>query len=293
MNSTIIHIKKYVVYITHYSGDKMPQNYIGSTNIHKINSGYRGSIVSKKYGQIWKDELKRNPDSFSIEIISYHDTRAEALYKELFIQRMFNVIDNPIFINLSYASVNGFFGRDVSGNNHPMFGKTHSIQSKHKMVENRDYNDIKGENNGRADQNLYVFKNIITGEIFEGKQIEFKKLNPNISPAAVTDIVRKGKARKNWILFENESSWLLQRKENSSYFKMLNSKNKGLQHPNIDRTIYKFKNTITNNEYEGIKYDFRLLHNFTSNEIGRMINLHTTIRGWIFVKKSYSNFSEL
>lgn len=49
-----------------------------------------GSIESKKYKKIWKQELKNNPHLFNLEIISYHKTRKEAYEKELKIQQIFN-----------------------------------------------------------------------------------------------------------------------------------------------------------------------------------------------------------
>ena len=116
--------QKYVVYHTTYSGDKFPANYIGSTTIDKIQQGYKGSVSSKEFKSIWKQELNTNPHLFSVQIISYHDTRPAATYKELQIQKLFNVVTNPLFINKSYAQPNGFFGMNISGKNHPNYGKT-------------------------------------------------------------------------------------------------------------------------------------------------------------------------
>jgi hypothetical protein len=81
--------KPYVVYHTTYSGNLMPQNYIGSSSIDSINNGYIGSVSSKEYKCIWDSERKLHPELFYVEIISYHDTRKEARYKELQIQKIF------------------------------------------------------------------------------------------------------------------------------------------------------------------------------------------------------------
>ena len=124
--------QSYVVYHITYSGDKLPSkkdsditpsNYIGSTSLEQINKGYMGSISSKKYKNIWESELKQNSQLFKLEIISYHDTRSDATWKELQIQKLFNVVKNPLFVNMAYASPNGYFGRDVSGENHPSYNK--------------------------------------------------------------------------------------------------------------------------------------------------------------------------
>lgn len=93
----------YVVYITHYSGTLLPPNYIGSSNIYRINNGYRGSVFSKQYKSVWEKELINHPELFNTEIISTHHTRNEAYDKELKLHKMFNVVSNPLFINLSYA----------------------------------------------------------------------------------------------------------------------------------------------------------------------------------------------
>ncbi len=134
-------MKNYCVYIIHYSGNKLPPkknsietplNYIGSSTINKINNGYRGSIKSKKYKFIWNKELKENPQLFSIEIISYHDTRPEATYKELQLQKMFNMVKHPLFVNMSYAQPKGYFGMDVSKEKNPNYNKKwNTIQKQH------------------------------------------------------------------------------------------------------------------------------------------------------------------
>lgn len=145
MSSTNTYInQKYCVYNITYFGNKLPSknnsnitpsNYIGSTEINKIKSGYMGSVKSKIYKNIWKSELKDNINLFSIEIISYHETRKEALWKELQIQKIFNVVTNPLFVNMSYAQPNGFFGRDVSGKNNPNYNNKWTLENRKKQSE--------------------------------------------------------------------------------------------------------------------------------------------------------------
>lgn len=108
----------YCVYLTTYLGDKFPnksQNimpflYLGSSTVKKVQNDYKGSVLSKRYKEIWKQELKNNIHLFNTQIISLHDTRSEALWKELQLQKMFNVVKNPEFINMAYANKNGCFG---------------------------------------------------------------------------------------------------------------------------------------------------------------------------------------
>lgn len=104
----------YCTYLTIYDGKKLPHFYIGSSSITKIENGYHGSVSSIKYGDIWKQELKENPELFKTHIISTHESRQEALDHERFLQESLNVVKSPDYINVSLAAKNGFFGRDVS-----------------------------------------------------------------------------------------------------------------------------------------------------------------------------------
>lgn len=114
---------EFCVYITTYSGDKLPRYYVGSTNVKRIQQGYRGSVSSKKWKNLWKKELDLNPEYFTIEIISLHQTRKEALAAELEYQKQHNVVLSELYINESLAQVGGYAGRDVTGRANPMFGR--------------------------------------------------------------------------------------------------------------------------------------------------------------------------
>ena len=121
---------KYVVYITYYKGDKLPPFYIGSSTESKIHSGYNGSISSKKYKEIYRNEQKENKHLFKTRILSYHNTNEDALKEELRLQKKHCVVNNNKYFNESYAQPSGYFGRDVSGKNNPMFSKQHLESSK-------------------------------------------------------------------------------------------------------------------------------------------------------------------
>lgn len=127
----------YVTYLTIYSGIKLPPYYIGSTSLKNVGNKYYGSVTSKKYKKIFKKELLENPELFEMVVLSKHETRKEALEVELYLQKKFNVVKSHMFFNESYASVNGMFGRDVSGANNPMFGKTQTEQTKALLREKR------------------------------------------------------------------------------------------------------------------------------------------------------------
>lgn len=123
----------YCVYLVVYKGNMLPPFYIGSTSTDKIKNGYMGSVTSKRYRSIYKRELRNHPQKFSIKILTVTSNRDEALVKERLIQEKLNVVNNPLYINQSIASVNGFFGMRNKGNLNGFYGRTHSEESLEKM----------------------------------------------------------------------------------------------------------------------------------------------------------------
>ncbi|ULA52519.1 hypothetical protein [Enterobacter phage vB-EclM_KMB20] len=118
---------KYITYLTIYSGTKLPPFYIGSTYLEKhIKDHYHGSIKSKKYKETYDKELKEHPELFDSCIIEEFDTRKEATFCELYYQKLYDVVKSEQFFNMAFATENGCFGMDTSGENNPFYGKTHS-----------------------------------------------------------------------------------------------------------------------------------------------------------------------
>jgi hypothetical protein len=96
--------------------------YVGSTSVSKIKNGYRGSVASKAYKEIWITELKNNPQLFETKIISFHSKREEAIQKENLFHKKLGVVLNDLYINRANAILDGCFGSDNKGVNNPMFG---------------------------------------------------------------------------------------------------------------------------------------------------------------------------
>lgn len=104
----------FVSYLTIYSGDKLPPFYIGSSFIENVlENNYHGSVSSLKYKSIYDLELIENPELFDTIILSEFKTRKEATANELYWQRRHKVVENPLFFNMAYATVDGFFGKDI------------------------------------------------------------------------------------------------------------------------------------------------------------------------------------
>ena len=94
----------YCTYLTVYTGNQLPPFYIGSTSIDNINKGYRGSVVSKKYMAIWKQEIASHLDLFKTIILTRHETRQEAQDKEIIFHESLSVALNPMYINMAHAN---------------------------------------------------------------------------------------------------------------------------------------------------------------------------------------------
>lgn len=94
----------YCVYITIYSGNQLPPFYIGKSNVKRISNGYKGSVVSMKYKDIWKSESKNNPHLFKTIIISTFEHEYEALQSEEKIHDLFDVASNPLYINMANSN---------------------------------------------------------------------------------------------------------------------------------------------------------------------------------------------
>lgn len=126
----------FCVYLTTYNGNLLPKYYIGSTSLAKIARGYRGSVASKKYSALWKSEQQQAPHLFKVQVLETFASRAEALAAECEMQEALDAVKDSRFVNQSLASKDGFFGRIVTQEDHPMFGVKHTAESKKKMSTN-------------------------------------------------------------------------------------------------------------------------------------------------------------
>lgn len=171
----------YCVYLTTYSGNKLPPFYIGSSSKRRIESGYRGSVLSKKYKEIWKQELTDNPHLFKTRIICTYKSSEESREKELKLQKLLNVVHSDMYINMSFASPKGFFGMDVSKENNPNFGKIWNNEQRkrngktQKLLRQKfpekyyDLPPMSGENNPRWKDGKTTFRDKNGNTVFTHK----------------------------------------------------------------------------------------------------------------------------
>lgn len=136
----------FIVYLTKYSGNKLPPWYIGSTSKSRIDEGYTGSVLSKKWSDIYYKELKENRHLFRTRILSYHNNREEAVAEEYRLHKMHNVVQNEKYFNESFAIKNGCFTRDKTGELNPMYGQGEKVSGtkngRHKDNFKGDINDV-------------------------------------------------------------------------------------------------------------------------------------------------------
>jgi hypothetical protein len=137
----------YCVYLTIYKGNKLPIFYIGSTSVKKIELGYHGSVSSKKFKSIWKQELKTHPELFVTKIISKHILRDEATEKESSLQMKLRVHKNSLYTNCRVAMQCKY--SDVSIYNrtriNPNLGKPSWNKGKTASLETRLRQSISGK----------------------------------------------------------------------------------------------------------------------------------------------------
>lgn len=115
---------EFCVYLTCYRGSKLPPFYIGSTSLANIANGYRGTVKSKRYKEIWKTELRLNSHLFKTQIICKCKNEIDARIKEHKCQMHLKVVKSELHINLVYANLK--FG--ASGENHYLFKKNYQMQ---------------------------------------------------------------------------------------------------------------------------------------------------------------------
>ncbi|QIG70649.1 putative homing endonuclease protein [Rhizobium phage RHph_I1_18] len=97
---------KYCVYLTTYTGNRLPPFYIGSTSVKRIQQGYVGSVTSYEYAKIWKEETRHRPHLFKVKIVSCYDNRQDAFDAEERLQRKLNVVGSTLYANKSVANGN-------------------------------------------------------------------------------------------------------------------------------------------------------------------------------------------
>jgi hypothetical protein len=145
----------YCVYLTTYSGNKLPPFYIGSSSVERVNKGYRGSVLSRQYKHIWRDEIKACAHLFKTKIIKTYSTREEAITAEKRLQKALKVAESPMYINKGYAG--GAFGISLFGKDHPHYGKPRSIATRRKISQN--HKNMQGKNNTNAKTIIIITPN--------------------------------------------------------------------------------------------------------------------------------------
>jgi len=165
--------KPYCVYLTIYRGNKLPPFYIGSSSVEKVNNGYHGSVMSMRYVDTWKSELKNNIHLFETKIISIHTTRELATENECKFQKQLNVVYSPLYINMAYASPTGYFGISLKGKDSPAYGREWSDESR-KIASDVKKEEWKNPNSKFYTEEHKIKKSLAQSNAFKKPNTKFK-----------------------------------------------------------------------------------------------------------------------
>jgi hypothetical protein len=280
-------MKNYVVYLTTYSGDKLPKYYIGSTSRINIESGkYFGSVRSRKYKAIFESEKINNILLFSVEVLSYHESRKDALAEELRLQKLHSVVLSTEYFNEAYATVNGYFGRSAKGKDSSKYGKSnYSIWEKKYGLDGANIRDIKyrqkqsilnsGENNAMFNRTNEVIAINDIGKKVRVSKEEFENNNKlsghTIGFTYVIDNVTNEYVK-------------LTRKEYSLCDNKYRHPNKGIIHTDETRKLLseQRKDTTTVKNWDGKRY--RVNKNDERIKTGELAN-NSAVR-WLITDKN-------
>jgi hypothetical protein len=150
-------MSEFCVYLTIYYGSKLPPFYIGYSTVDKINSGYHGSVCSKKYVKIWQEELKNNSDLFKTKIISICASKVDAIEKEKKFQNHFKVISNPMYINCAIGRL--MIGPKIPWNKNIIYSEEQRNKlRKPKKKRTKEHCVKNGASSGKARKGMTIGK---------------------------------------------------------------------------------------------------------------------------------------
>lgn len=181
----------------------------------KHKAGYHGSILSKAYKEIYKQELLEYPELFDSCIISEHETREEATKAERLYQIQVDAARNPLFMNKSIAAPKGFFGLSLPKEEHPLYGSHNgkgNIHSYHPETLEQSFAPFipKGFIEGRSPN--YKASSHNKGKKWYNNGIEHKMIHPDNVPNGWVKGKLPGSAKaaasKMWERIRNENSSL-------------------------------------------------------------------------------------
>jgi DNA-binding transcriptional regulator YdaS (Cro superfamily) len=113
-------------YYTYYSYEEWGMGYFGSRGckcLPEEDINYFGSFKDKSFKPTQKIILK---DDYA--------TREEAYIDEIILQEYYKVVENPHFANRAYQNTTKFYyAQSLYGENHPMYGRNHTEETKRKM----------------------------------------------------------------------------------------------------------------------------------------------------------------
>lgn len=146
--------------------------YLGSKKKWKGHGTYFGSpnCKNKRYKkyvlqQIWKENLKNDSSTFSLEILEYHDEieYLQLLKNEIIWQKRFDVVKSMNYINAGYAKP-GYLGDTISflteeGKNERKLNISNGLKKKYSLFT-KEEKQLKFGKNG-----IKILIMVITGQM--------------------------------------------------------------------------------------------------------------------------------
>ena len=112
----------YCTYLTVYTGNKLPPFYVGCSTLARIKQGYHGSVSSKKYKTIWKEELLNHSERFRSVVLTTHKTKEAAIEREHKFHIALQVASHPLYINQTQNKQPLNFQQPLKGSQHKLAG---------------------------------------------------------------------------------------------------------------------------------------------------------------------------
>lgn len=182
------------VYLIVNFSTKLPPYYIGSTTLKNVRNGYMGSVGSRAWKTIWKEETTNNPNLFKLIILDTFEDRKEALDMENFLQEKYGSKASFNFVNMANANTNGCFG-GVCKN--LIWIKKDNSQMRININDLQQYESI-GWTKGRQPMGLRVYRD---EELVTIKECDLQKYlddgwTRGIKPSSKRKLSKKMRGRK-------------------------------------------------------------------------------------------------
>jgi hypothetical protein len=297
------------------------RKYIGKRNFvinNKRGYGASDKIGWKRYVGSQKDLIKDikllGKENFKFTIVDLQDNICDdikslsqlLLDKEIKLQIQYNVLKEKL-PNGSKA----FYNRNIHNIGFDSTGKVVSSDTIAKVKLTKSLNPKSNPPPHNKDTRIYKFKNLVTDEVFEGTKYEFQTFS-NMAIGMVHNITSSvQKQSHNWALNDTEfpiycaTNVITKETITGTFYKLKSHCNIGNSVYDLikckewvlsdytkirvgsDRTIYTFKNILTEEIFTGTRCEFRHAKNLSYANVYHIVKkIQLTSKNWMLVSAS-------